>query len=457
MKFNTDIFEAVTLEISEADSGSAGNHALAKVKGVFFVPDGTSRNKRFYPKSLWEKTLSRKEVQEKISAKRMLGTIGHDQVINDTAILEGKVSHIVTKLYIDEKGQGMGEAEILDTPAGRALNTLLKAGSKLFVSSRAMGGFKGERNGLPVVDEDSYGLQTFDFVIDPGFLEANPTLKESIESVFDDNNEIVNNKTTEETGEGNMSDKELANYITEQNATFKKDLESALSENEKLKSELAVANNETNNLREENEELVTVKEELETYKEFGTVEEIKTANEANEAVKAELAEYKAIDTDIEGPSDIVEAIEAASTLIGEYKELGTPESIKECLEKLNEYKSEVDEYGTVEEIEELFNYAKTAIETEKEAKKNEAIKTLATELKVSEEKVSKVYDKLSEEEIKDLFATSEDENTKKLREKLTSDEADLEENADEENSDDERSYRNTATLSERLMTRNFNK
>jgi len=93
MTFKTDIFkpdEAFTLE--EAKEDSNGNSILGKIKGTFFVPNGTSRNNRYYSKSLWEKQLSRPDVKTKLSERRMLGTISHDQEIDDKAVLEGKVS-----------------------------------------------------------------------------------------------------------------------------------------------------------------------------------------------------------------------------------------------------------------------------------------------------------------------------------------------------------------------------
>ena len=61
-------------ESSEVD----GKHILGKVKGEFFVPDGKSRNKRFYPRELWEKVISSQAIKEKLANRLMFGTIGHD-------------------------------------------------------------------------------------------------------------------------------------------------------------------------------------------------------------------------------------------------------------------------------------------------------------------------------------------------------------------------------------------
>ena len=188
-RFQGDIFESeLKFTIDEANDEVDGKHVLAKLKGNFFVPNGMRRNKRFYQSEVWNRQLSKADIKTKISERRMLGTISHEQPINDQAILEGKVSHTISKLEIREGKQGYGEALILNTPAGQILNTLARAGVKLFTSSRANGTYKGEIQGAPAVNPDTYQLEGFDFVLDPGFLQASPKLAESL------NHEISNLK-----------------------------------------------------------------------------------------------------------------------------------------------------------------------------------------------------------------------------------------------------------------------
>jgi hypothetical protein len=91
------------------------------------------------------------------------------------------------------------------------------------------------------------------------------------------------------------------------------------------------------------------------------------------------------------------------------------------------------------------------IEKEKVAKKTESIKELAKELGVSEEKVTMVYDKLTEEEIKEAFGGLK-ENSKKndIKEKYSTDKVDIDGDVNE---DDEDTYDFEADkpLVERLM------
>ena len=164
-----------------------GKYVIGRVLGEFFVPDGESRNLRFYTESLWKKVLGNQDVGRRMGERKIFGTIGHDEEpVTEQQLRRGEVSHIVTRLWIDEDAsgvkRGMGEALILSTPAGQYLNTYLRAGCRLNTSSRASGSLAEGRdhNGIPVVDEDTYVFETFDFVLDPGFLQAKPDLVEQL-------------------------------------------------------------------------------------------------------------------------------------------------------------------------------------------------------------------------------------------------------------------------------------
>jgi len=164
---------------------------LAKVKGASFFLDGFSRNGRFYPKKLWENALKNQETKNTISRGLMFGCIGHPKDYSLDELLEsGKVSHKVTDIQINENsGEGIAEYEILDTPSGRILNTVLRSGSEMYVSTRAFGGFSNEtkdKDGkkYKVLDEKNFVIESIDFVIQPGFLETNPKLIESLKEDF---------------------------------------------------------------------------------------------------------------------------------------------------------------------------------------------------------------------------------------------------------------------------------
>ena len=135
----SSIFDSAVLNegVITNDSRVDGENIIGKVEGTFFVPGGFSRNKRFYPKGLWEKVLADPETKRRLSDNTIFGCIGHSTgPVTETDLSSGKVSHFMDKLWIDEStGMGKGVAYILNTDAGRNLKTYLKAGCKLKVSS----------------------------------------------------------------------------------------------------------------------------------------------------------------------------------------------------------------------------------------------------------------------------------------------------------------------------------
>jgi len=157
---------------------------LAVVEGTFFVADKPSRNGRVYPRGLWENVLSSAEFKRMLNSRLLFGTVGHAEEQLDDLIREGKISHVVTEIRILPDGSGVGKADILDTPVGKVLKTLFESGSKLSVSSKAYGDYEGQTSeGHWRVSSQNFILERFDFVVDPGFLEAQPTVKEVYESV----------------------------------------------------------------------------------------------------------------------------------------------------------------------------------------------------------------------------------------------------------------------------------
>jgi hypothetical protein len=187
MKALRDICESSELKLTES---AQKRGVLGVVEGVFFVADRPSRNGRLYPRELWENVLRSEDVNRLLQNRLMIGTVGHDEVDFDSLIRDQKASHVVTELRMLPDGRGYGKAEILDTPVGRILHTLLKSGSRMSVSSKGYGDYSGmTAEGIQEVDPNSYVLERFDFVVDPGFLEARPSLKEQYEKAIKDRSE----------------------------------------------------------------------------------------------------------------------------------------------------------------------------------------------------------------------------------------------------------------------------
>jgi hypothetical protein len=164
------------------------NNVLGVIEGVYFVPNGYSRNKRYYPKELWEEVL--KKVVPTLDKKAMVGTLEHPT--SEEAAHPKNSSHVVKKLYIGKDGKGYGKSYILNTPMGSLVYVLGSARDEegnpivpLYMSSRGLGKLSGyTRDGYEIVDPKSYILESFDVVLDPGFMDAKPALNEVVESVL---------------------------------------------------------------------------------------------------------------------------------------------------------------------------------------------------------------------------------------------------------------------------------
>ena len=143
---------------------------LCTVKGVFMVANKVNENNRMYTTGLFDKAiLGYDYTQKMLEAKTLYGEAAHPEERFDIYI--PLVSHNVVALW-REGDKLMGKADVLDTPSGRIIDTLVRYGSKIGISARARGQLTTDNNGVIHPDEDMYLFKTFDFVANPGFEEA---------------------------------------------------------------------------------------------------------------------------------------------------------------------------------------------------------------------------------------------------------------------------------------------
>jgi hypothetical protein len=440
-KFKSDLFSSeVKFTIEEASGEVDGIHVLAKVRGPFFVPEGKSRNGRYYSKELWEKQLSRPIIQSYLKEKRMFGTIGHAQPIDDQSLLEGKISHIVTELAIDKDGvPGYGEALILGTPAGKILNTIMRANAKLFTSSRAMGSFSGQtEDGTPKVDEETYDLRTFDFVIDPGFLQAHPTIAESLDGIVESepNNSLNSNQSMKEK---NKMDTELLKRSMDEAASLRVDLEKALAQNREHESTITT-------LKGENSKLQESAQLAEGYGKIGTLDQVKLVQERLQQAEAQLAKLQPYGT----VDEVIKAIDSSIPVLKKYKALGSPSQIQEALDKALALLEQYKPLGTPKQIDRVLEKFRGIVEKFKKNEDEKKIKALATELSVAETAVRKLWGTMPVAEMRKFF--KEVRETSEASERYRK-RPDSEANKDNKGSTESgrMSFRKGASLGERLM------
>jgi len=401
---------SIKFELFEDNSNEVdGVNILGKVVGQFFCPDGTSRNGRFYPKALWETVIDSEVVKTALSRRLMFGTIGHDAELGDKGLREGAASHTMTKIWIEDN-KGMGEALILNTPAGRYLNTYLRAKCQLYVSSRANGGYKGKVNGVPSVDPEGYELVGWDFVIDPGFLQANPSLAEGYNKL----KEELNIDFTL----GDSMDKTLVEHIMKENTELKSKVTS-------LSSEVVALRASNDSLFEESKDLKSGQEDLDKYKEVGTVKEIEELVDVADKMGKENDELKkeqeAFLTLGESFNSIKRALEVSLAVKNTIKEKFTSlAKIEEFLDLSEKFEKEVSSIGSLKELKQIKQALGFLLAEAEEVDLAKDVASLCAETGLSEDEVKELLKKHTAEEIKNIYQkVAERFNKKKIAESVT--------------------------------------
>ncbi len=151
----------VTFDINEVSKGPGP----VKFRGKFQEADAVNKNRRMYPRDILESNVKR--LKDAVTNRGLIGELDHP---TDSIIHFENASHLVTKLWWD--GQTlMGEGEVLDTPSGKVLRSLMNAGVRVGISSRGVGNGSTNEDGVLVIGE-SYKLITFDAVADPSTFSA---------------------------------------------------------------------------------------------------------------------------------------------------------------------------------------------------------------------------------------------------------------------------------------------
>lgn len=194
--------EKLSLFVDSCDNGgfylnlneSATDKGLTKFRGKFQEAEAINKNKRIYPFAVLDENV--KKLIPVIEARGLIGELDHP---TDSIVHFEKCSHIITKLWWE--GQNlMGEGEILNTPHGKLLKSLLNDGVRVGISSRGVGNGRNDENGILVIGE-SYKLITFDAVADPSthsaFQEKVASKKENFNPIQISSNDKTNSAIKE--------------------------------------------------------------------------------------------------------------------------------------------------------------------------------------------------------------------------------------------------------------------
>ena len=129
------------------------------MNGILQKANVLNQNGRVYPKEILEREV--RNYQKFIKENRALGECDHP----DSSVVNLKnASHIVREAYMDGD-ICYGVVELLDTPSGKILQSLVESGVTLGISSRGLGSTRSE--GDYQVVQDDFQLICWDYVSEP--------------------------------------------------------------------------------------------------------------------------------------------------------------------------------------------------------------------------------------------------------------------------------------------------
>ena len=129
------------------------------MKGILQKADTLNQNGRVYPRTILEREV--RNYQKFIRENRALGECDHP---DSSVVALERASHIIREAYM-EGNVCYGTVELLDTPMGKILQSLVESGVTLGISSRGVGSTK--RDGESQVVQDDFQLICWDFVAEP--------------------------------------------------------------------------------------------------------------------------------------------------------------------------------------------------------------------------------------------------------------------------------------------------
>lgn len=141
-------------------------HILNRLAGPISSSKEETRNGRFYNSELWENALNDPIFQEKIKNKSLFLELGHPADRDETDM--SCVCACIPEMPKIIDGTLYAVVDVLDTPNGRLLNTLIDYGFTPGISSRGTGDVDANNE----VDPNTFMLETWDIVQVPSLESA---------------------------------------------------------------------------------------------------------------------------------------------------------------------------------------------------------------------------------------------------------------------------------------------
>ncbi|MCK9557583.1 MAG: hypothetical protein M0R50_06030 [Candidatus Cloacimonetes bacterium] len=148
--------------------GVLGGTPITRITGIFQVADDMNANGRIYPRPVVREAVE--AIQEDLAGRSVWGEFDHPA---DAKIHLDRISHLLTKVWMEGKNV-FGEAEIIDElPFGQQLKTLIKRG-RVGISSRGIGDMDVRDQGgqETYYVTEGYRFVTWDAVAEPSVTGA---------------------------------------------------------------------------------------------------------------------------------------------------------------------------------------------------------------------------------------------------------------------------------------------
>ena len=153
------------------------------LSGILQRANALNQNGRVYPKDILEREI--RNYEKLIREKRAFGELDH---ANEPIVNMKNISHTIREIWM-EGDVVYGKVEILDTPCGKIIEAIIKAGCRPGISSRALGSLQRENN-VNVVQDDLQ-IICWDFVSEPSTAGSFMTLAESRQFSNEEINKIL--------------------------------------------------------------------------------------------------------------------------------------------------------------------------------------------------------------------------------------------------------------------------
>ncbi|MHA2265467.1 MAG: hypothetical protein ACXAEN_24015, partial [Candidatus Thorarchaeota archaeon] len=184
--------------IEERDGTKLPETVLCRVSYNICNIGERNANKRVYEREVWDNVLANDTLKEMMGNRRLFGQAEHPAETQSDLQL---TSHVIHNMWIDEDTNNVWQTmDVLDTPMGRIVDSLIRGGCGVGVSTRAEGDLEeseDDEGAFSRVVPESYRYITTDFTADPSTYDVLPQdVKRNVVSAVQ--TEMVNESATKE-------------------------------------------------------------------------------------------------------------------------------------------------------------------------------------------------------------------------------------------------------------------